>query len=79
MSDTERLNALCANTTRANVLNALHACRPNHPLGRGNAYKWRNAYSLVQQKQVDFLTADIDWLHDKALDESGHGLPMAIA
>lgn len=77
MTDTERLDALCACTSKPTVLNALHACRDGHPLGRGNAYKWRNAWSLVASQTVDFLGVNTDWLHDKALDEAG-GLPMVV-
>jgi hypothetical protein len=52
------LNALCARTNNPSVLNALHACRSGHPLGRHNPYKWRTAYGMIQQHTVTFLMVE---------------------
>ena len=71
MTDAEHINWLCKFTLRANTLNALHACRPDHPLGRGNAHKWRNAMALVTQRGIDFIGAEhsIRWLEGRAREE----------
>lgn len=71
---TEHLNNICRNITRANTLNALHACRPDHPLNKGNNWCWRDASALV--KQLDWTTrssidhADLDWLERMAKAEA---------
>lgn len=64
------INRLCGKTTKPDVLNALHACRDGHPLGRGNDYKWRTAYALVRQTSMDFLTTDVSWLEKQAQAEA---------
>lgn len=69
MTDAEKINDLCQRTTKINVLNALHACRDNHPLGRDNNWKWRNAMALVFQGGTDFSGADLSWLEGKAREE----------
>lgn len=66
----EKIDDLCQRTTKPDVLNALHACREGHPAGRGNVWKWRNAYSLVAQNTMDFLGADTRWIHDAAKREA---------
>lgn len=71
MNDDRYLDTLCQHTTKPHVLNALHACRTNHPLGRGNDYKWRNAYALVRQNTTDFLHADLRQLAQRANTEQG--------
>lgn len=46
----ERLDGIAlALPRRPSLLNAVHACRPNHPLGRGDAYKWRNLLWAIAQ------------------------------
>jgi hypothetical protein len=69
MTTQQRLNALCACTTDATILNALHACRPGHPLGRDNAWKWRNAWTLVKQRPLAFEWPDLEWLERQACSE----------
>lgn len=70
----ESLNKICAAMTKAETLNALHACRDGHPLGRVNPFKWRNACALVEQ--ADYFERreiwnEMDWLRNKARDEAG--------
>lgn len=62
MSHEEALNEICTdNGLRADTLNALHACRVNHPMG--NEYQWRNAHALVSQaKFFSGITEAISWL-----------------
>lgn len=62
------IDTICQMTTRPETLNAFHACRDGHPLGRGNNWKWRNAASMA------FLNRDISmtaraWLETKATEE----------
>ena len=33
----------------AEALNVMHAARPDHPLGRGNAWRYRNALFMFHQ------------------------------
>ena len=63
------IDAICKMTTRPQTLNALHACRDGHPLGRGNNYKWRNAHAMACQNR-DINSAAIDWLEKKAVNEA---------
>jgi hypothetical protein len=69
-----RLDAICQELGRSNsgTLNALHACREGHPLGRGNIWKWRNANCLVRQHvNYPFLSFDqLDWLSQMAHEEN---------
>lgn len=61
----DRLTELCAEIRSATVLNALHACRSNHPLGRNNPFKWRNASALIAQQH--FVRHDLrEWLTRQA-------------
>ena len=69
MTDAEKINDLCQRTTKPNTLNAIHACRDNHPLGRDNARKWRNAMAMVVQSGTDFSGSDLRWLEDRAREE----------
>ena len=69
MSDEIKIDLLCHCTMNPTTLNALHACRQNHPLGIGNNYKWRNAFSLVMQSN-DFNGVDTSWLEHKANAEN---------
>ena len=73
MTDAEYLNTLCSEIRRAECLNALHACREGHPLGRDDAFKWRNADSMVKQQRVilasrEYRLAEV-WLEKKAKKE----------
>jgi hypothetical protein len=67
MTDKEtncRLDGIALAMTRADAINAIHACRPNHPLGRNNPYKWRNAAMAVFRSDVS--SKDRDWLKKMA-------------
>lgn len=70
MTDDQRLNDLCSRTRNPAALNVLHACRPDHPLGRGDPRKWRTAWGMVQQNTIPFLGADVEWLKRKAEAEA---------
>lgn len=69
--DDDRLDEICSGgITRAEVLNALHACRTDHPLGKNNSYKWRNAYALAAQcSSFEVKAQDLDWLREHAQSE----------
>lgn len=70
MTDRElnfRLDGIAVDMTRAEAINAVHACRPNHPLGRNNPYKWRNAAASVFRSDVS--GKDRDWLNKMADQE----------
>lgn len=64
MTTSERLDRIAANIKSAECLNAIHACRKDHPLGRDNPYKWRNAYGMVagrpHEEQPSYQ--DREWL-----------------
>jgi hypothetical protein len=66
MERADVLDRLCQRTTNPTVLNALHACRDGHPLGRNNDGKWRNAYGLCLQHRALFDDADFRWLERRA-------------
>lgn len=73
----EMLNDLCRVSAKAETKNAFHACRESHPLGRGNAWKWRNAYALACQDNGTRLAADcrtMDWLKAQARSEADAAL-----
>jgi len=70
MANREHIDALCKHTMSPTVLNALHACRDGHPLGRDNPWKWRTALALVQQHTIEFLSADTGWLERMADKEA---------
>jgi hypothetical protein len=71
----EKINELCSMTKNPTTLNALHACRTNHPLGRNNLYKWRNAWAYVAQNARDFASVETKWLRrfsDQEWNKSTH-------
>ena len=68
MSKTQRLDDLCQKTTNPTVLNALHACRDGHPLGKNNPYKWGNAFFLCSGCK-DFVGVSLVWLQDMSFSE----------
>jgi hypothetical protein len=74
MTDSERLDRIARNEDdplgrrqrSADTLNALHACREGHPLGRDNGMKWRNAMFAINGRcRAD----DWDWLVSQAAKE----------
>jgi hypothetical protein len=54
-----RLDRIAQNITSAEVLNAVHACRPGHPLGRNNEMRWLNAATMCCRY---VSSRDIEWL-----------------
>lgn len=69
----QRLDSIAAHIKSAECLNAIHACRPGHPLGRDNPFKWRNANAMVRAQDY-FVKVDIDrnalkWLQERADEE----------
>lgn len=66
--DDKALDAICSEVLRANVRNALHACRQNHPLN--GPYQWRNAHALLAQADYfSGLMEAVEWLASKAQAE----------
>lgn len=61
------LDQICQMTTSPDLLNALHACRENHPLN--GPYQWRNAYSLAAHHK-DMTLSAIHWLKVRANQEA---------
>lgn len=41
---------LAVGTRSAELLNVIHACRDNHPLGINNPYKWRSMHMMLSGK-----------------------------
>ncbi len=67
----EILNRIASKITKPDVLNAIHTCRPGHPLGRDNDWKWRNAHAMVgQQNFTGIAFEDLEWLRKQAGAES---------
>jgi hypothetical protein len=61
------IDQICQMTTNPELLNALHACRPNHPLK--NAHSWYNAYSLAAQRPSYEINLEaVNWLKAKTYD-----------
>ena len=61
-----RLDELCQRTRSPFILNALHACRPGHPLGQDNHTKWRSAQAMIAQYARDFAGVDTRWIDAEA-------------
>ncbi len=63
------LDRICSQITEADTLNALHACRPGHPLN--NKFQWRNAYALICQRPSYEVDGDVvAWLEKQAQKEA---------
>lgn len=61
------IDQICQMTTNPELLNALHACRPGHPLK--NAYSWYNAYFLAAQRpSYEINSAAVNWLKAKTYE-----------
>ena len=77
MTDEEHISAICLAMYKptATQLNALHACRPGHPLGQNDNYKFRNAKLMAHCVQyVDRPHVSLKWLEKMAkreFEESG--------
>lgn len=59
------LDKICALVTGAEALNALHACRPNHPLGRGQRAPYRNAAFTIAGR-LGIPPSAVEWLNKQA-------------
>lgn len=66
MTTVEILNTICEQTAYPNMLNALHACRPRHPLN--HAWQWRNAHALALHREID--SEAVHWLAIRASMEA---------
>ncbi len=64
MNDKEinfRLDAACNEVTSAEMKNALHACRPGHPLNKTIKRPFYNAYFMaIGQRSISYQTEE--WL-----------------
>jgi hypothetical protein len=64
------IDQVCQMTTNPTMLNALHACRPDHPLGKTTPAPWSDALFLArQQKSYVFSGAVLDWIEKQAAAE----------
>jgi hypothetical protein len=65
------IDKVCRLTTKPSLLNALHACRPDHPWNRIAVRPWLNAYILAAQQPSYVIPSDaLAWLGDKATKEA---------
>lgn len=57
------IDQICQMTTKPSVLNALHACRPDHPWNKITKTPWLNAYAVASQQPAYHISgAATDWL-----------------
>lgn len=63
------LDQICQMTLKPSTLNALHACRGDHPLGINNPVKWVNALAMATQDRAVNSSA-VRWLQKKAAEEA---------
>ncbi len=71
------IDSICQETKNPTLLNALHACRPGHPLGKGQTAPFYNAYFLAMQQ--DYFHSLPHWAEDWLLKQSKNNnekLPM---
>ena len=60
------LDEICAMTKKAHVLNALHACRLGHPLGKDVRNPWFEAWFLCcQQPSYEISGLALQWLREQ--------------
>ena len=65
------IDQICRMTNKPEVLNALHACRPGHPLNNSN--QWRNAHFLAAHQPSYVIPDDaVAWLAERATAEHVH-------
>jgi hypothetical protein len=63
------LDQICNMTKSPTMLNALHACRPGHPLN--NKFQWRDAWALAAQRPAYELDCAVTaWLAKQARHEA---------
>jgi len=58
----EHLDGIAGKMDSTGNLNVLHACRPGHPLGRGNDWRWRNLYLVTDLIRVPLSPTQRVWL-----------------
>lgn len=74
------LDTICAKTTNPSFLNALHACRPLHPLSQYTPRPWTVAAFIARQQPSWTISGtDIEWLETQARERGEHGLSAAKA
>jgi hypothetical protein len=61
------LESIANETTSCALLNALHACREDHPLHNTKAY--RNAFVIAMQ-HLEISRKSLDWLKEQADKET---------
>lgn len=61
------IDQICEMTTSAELLNALHACRPGHPWNVSGVNHFRNAWFMAAQRpSYEISSAATDWLKRQA-------------
>jgi hypothetical protein len=61
------IDRICKLTRNAETLNALHACRPDHPWNKTAKNPWRNAWFLATQRPIwEIPSSALDWLHKRS-------------
>jgi hypothetical protein len=64
------IDKVCQLTSNPTVLNALHACRPDHPWNKDAVRPWFSAYFIAAQQPSYVIPSDaIAWLLERAADE----------
>jgi len=64
------LDLICSLARNAELLNALHACRPGHPLNKTMRFPWANAWALAAQRPAwEISCAATAWLAKQAQAE----------
>jgi hypothetical protein len=64
------LDRICRLTTNPTMLNALHACRPDHPWNKATELPWQNAWFLAMQQPSYVIPNDATgWLAEQATIE----------
>jgi hypothetical protein len=61
------LDLICRATTKPSVLNALHACREGHPLGKSTKTPWRDAWFICCQQPSYIIPPEaLVWLREQS-------------
>ena len=64
------IDRICEMTKHAELLNALHACRPGHPWNKTAVRPWTNAWWLACQRPYpEISAAALWWLEQQAKKE----------
>lgn len=65
----ERLDKIAKGMRTAEATNAVHACRPGHPLGKGEEFPFLNAWFFAA-RHLGIADPDTEWLHKMARDRN---------